>query len=163
MLRGTKIAAMVAGGAVAAGLAACGDPITANHDWKSVSALVTVSERVGGTTVAKGTVLAGVLLNAKGQEVLGTRFKEECVKVTGTGTATNYRCLALLNAGQKVYVAGGMATGPFNTLKSVDRAGSPDSMIITKIKQLPVKPVTGGSTLPTKVPVYLVKISARKG
>jgi hypothetical protein len=144
-------------------LSACGDPITANHDWQSVSALITVSATVGATTEAKGTLLAGVLVNAQKAPIIGTQFVEKCAKLfkirpvpAGT-TATDYSCLTSLNTGLKFYVAGGLASGPFSTFKSLDHAGSLDTIVISPIKKLTVKGTPAG------VLVYLVKISARKG
>ena len=152
-------------GVIAAGaLAACGDPITINHDFQSVSALSTMTTTKGNTTFVSGNLLQGPLVNAHGAPIPGTQFVERCAKifvVTPTGGAsTAYSCLATLNTGQKFYVAGGFAPGVFGTLKSLDVAGSPDTIVISPLKTFAV------STSPLGIRNYLVKISlisARKG
>jgi hypothetical protein len=137
---------------VIAAAAACGNPITANHDWKSLNALVTVTEHVGPNTVT-GYVLAGRLTDAQGRLLLTTRVQETCAHVSGpASTSAAYKCIAIVNTGPKVYVAGGMAAGPFGTLTSLAGGNAPGTISFTKL--------SGGQ--PASVPL-LVKISAVKG
>jgi hypothetical protein len=154
----TQVMLAAGGIALAGALAGCGDTITANHDWQSVSALVTVSANVGSTTVGQESVLTGVLVDGQQKPLFNTRFQNKCVR---EGTSGPYRCLALLNAGHNVYVAGGLAEGPFGTLKSLSAPGSPDTMVISKIKEVPIPPSAGN--VPPGVTAYLIKISARNG
>ncbi|HEX4016075.1 MAG TPA: hypothetical protein VHX15_05000 [Frankiaceae bacterium] len=137
---------------VAAAVAGCGDPITANHSWKSLDALVTVTEKVGQANVM-GTAVVGRLTDAQGNPVLSTVFQETCVRETTSGSpAMAYRCLAIINTGPKIYVAGGMADGPFGKLTSLAGGSAPGSITITKLS----------GTQPANKPV-LIQITATKG
>ncbi len=148
MLRQRKAGLIAASGlTLAATLSACGNPITADHDWRSLSALVTVTEQVDGHTVT-GVALAGPLVDSQGRPVAKTAFEETCAKVSGS----TFRCLALIYTGPKAYFAGGMATGPFETLKSLATPVTPGTITITKLS----------GNQPASKPV-LVKISAVKG
>jgi hypothetical protein len=150
MLRQGKAGLVAASGlTLAATLTACGNPITANHDWRSLTALVTVTEQVDGHTVT-GVALAGPLVDSQGRPVAKTAFEETCAKVSGSGTT--FRCLTLIYTGPKAYFAGGMAAGPFGTLKSLATPATTGTISITKLS---------GSQAASK-PV-LIKISAVKG
>ena len=150
MLRHRKAALLAASGfTLAATVTACGNPITANHDWRSLSAQVTVTEHVTGHTVV-GVVLAGPLVDAQGRPVPKTAFEETCAKVS---ISVSYRCLALIYTGPKAYFAAGMAPGPFGTLKSLATPVTPGTISITKLSTTQVDGKTA----------LLVKIAAVKG
>ena len=141
------------GVAAVSALAGCGNPITASHDWRSLSALVTVTEQAGAHSVS-AVVLAGPLIDASGKPVAKTAFEETCavVKTTGSTTTPAYKCLALIYTGPKAYFAGGTAAGPYETLKSLAVPATSSSIKITRIS----------GTQPAGKPV-LIKISAIKG
>ncbi len=152
-LRRQGVLMAVSGITVAAAVAGCGDPITANHSWKSLDALVTVTEKVGQTNV-DGTVLVGRLTDAQGNPVLSTVFQETCVHeaVQPSTPAPSYKCLAIINTGPKIYVAEGVADGPYGKLTSLAGGSAPGSIIITKLS----------GTQPASKPL-LIQISAAKG
>ena len=110
--RRTKLAVVVLSSlAAGSALTACGDAVTANHDWQSSS------RRTSTTTVVNGVsqtviVFDGILTTGpKGKGVAGTVFREECV---GPGNTGPYKCLMLLNTGSKVYVAAGQVPSPYD-------------------------------------------------
>jgi hypothetical protein len=143
----------VSGITVAAAVAGCGDPITANHSWKSLDALVTVTEKVGQTNV-NGTVVIGKLTDAQGNPVLSTIFQETCVRETikPSTPAASYKCLAIINTGPKIYVAEGVTDGPFGKLTSLSGGSAPGSITITKLS----------GAQPASKPL-LIQIAATKG
>jgi hypothetical protein len=137
------------GVALVAAVSACGSPITANHDWRTLDAQVTITEHVGPSTVS-GVALGGRLVDAKGKIVPNTVFTEECAHVTGA-QATSWRCLAFINTGVKIYLAGGVTSGPFGKLTNVYGGVAAGSFTITKL--------SGGQTATQPL---LVRISATK-
>lgn len=155
MLFNRRKTALLATTGVAAisAIAGCGNPITANHDWRSLSALVTVTEHAGAQNL-KAVVLAGPLVDASGKPVAKTAFTETCAVVTTTGATQTpaYKCLAIIYTGPKAYFAGGMASGPYETLKSLAVPATASSIKISRIS----------GTQPASKPV-LIKISAIKG
>ncbi len=137
--------------AMVGALAACGDPITANRDFRAFTALVTVTQNAGNAT-EEGKLLTGPLVDASQKPIAGTHFQEECVRVTVSGKTSNYRCLAFLNAGRRLYVTIGETDGVFSTLKSLSAKSPKATMTIRKI--------SGGDS--AKKPL-LLRLSLRTG
>jgi hypothetical protein len=161
MLRRRKSVLLAAGGLATAGVvAACGNPVTANRDFNTVTIYVTVSQQVNGQTGVQEQVGQGVLLDAAGQQVQGTFFDESCAR--GPKTGTQWDCLTYFApGGAKLYVAGGLVSGPFTTQRLLDRANSPSSMTITKVKETAIPP--NARNVPKGAKAYIVKVSLRKG
>jgi hypothetical protein len=107
-----------------------------------------------GQTNVDGTVLVGRLTDAKGNPVLSTVFQETCVRqaVQPSTPAPSYKCLAIINTGPKIYVAEGMADGPYGKLTSLSGGSAPGSLTITKLS----------GTQPASKPL-LIQIAAAKG
>ena len=109
--RPKRMAAVILSGVSVAGvLAACGDPVTANHDWTSTSRLFTESRVVKGVSETL-TLVDGSLT---GGAAAGTVVREECVRVND-GRQEPYKCLLCINAGSKVYVAAGETPSPVDS------------------------------------------------
>ncbi len=103
--RRAKLAVVVLSSLAAGGtLAACGDPVTANHDWQSISSRTSVTTVVNGVSQQVLSFDGVLSTGPKATPVAGTVFREECVGPAGKGP---FKCLMLLNAGTKVYVATG--------------------------------------------------------
>ena len=155
---------LAAAGAIAAGaLSACGDRITAAHEWASSTVLVSSYQPVipsgGSAAGARSTLfqstLSGPLLDGRGRPAAGTHFQEKCSRtVSSTMINTKWACLVVLDAGAQVYVArNDQADGVFGTLTSLASPGSTATITISKIKELAVGQSVG----------YQIRISARTG
>jgi hypothetical protein len=96
----------------AATLAACGDPIKSNVNWRSQATLTGVGTR--------NLTLQGPLLNAQGKVIPGTLFREVCAQIGPVGEpAPAYNCVVAINTGTNTYAASGDVAGPYGTLKSL--------------------------------------------
>jgi hypothetical protein len=138
-LRTTCIAVSISAGA-AVMLTSCGSPITANRDWVGYGRFV-IHSHGPNSQLASGdsVVLAGYLLDRKGNPLLNAPYQERCdVIFPGSGrlpagsraqaaaeataaasdsvTGGVWSCLFILNAGDRVYVASG--AGPFGEMNS---------------------------------------------
>lgn len=110
--RSMKMAAVGICCGVGAGLTACGDQVTADHDWYSTAAITSETRTVAGVS-EQALVLDGPLLTSDtGTAVPGTLVHLECVQFDDHLGHEPYRCLLLLNAGRKVYVAAGQQDDP---------------------------------------------------
>lgn len=112
---------VVATGVVMASTAvACGNNVTGPHTWRSV-----VTETVHRVATSSNSqvlydTLSGVLIDSKNHRVPGTVFRESCNRLyVGGVLKQDWNCLALLNTGQRVYVAGGHADGPIGELATL--------------------------------------------
>jgi hypothetical protein len=102
-------------------MTACGDPITANHDWHGVatpSTYLTSLQMPSGLPVqVLHNVLSGHLIDARGHQVPGTSFVEDCTSFAvrpGTTNVTMRECTLVLDTGSRFYAARGATTGNSN-------------------------------------------------
>jgi hypothetical protein len=123
---------------VAGVLAACGAPISANHQWQSLTTASSYQTAVPsplghGTMVLQHDVLSGPLSDAQGKPLAGTSFREDC----SHGIYQEEFCKLLLNSGPRLYVAAGatLYKYPYYTFTSADRVFSPGSLTVDLIKQ----------------------------
>ena len=152
MRKSSSLGLAITGTTIALAVAGCGDPITANHDWTTLDAVVTVTQHVGSSTTT-GSVLVGRIVDAKGRPLVNTLVQETCVKVSHPSSpGAAYKCLALINTSERIYVAGGMASGLFSTLPDLSGSKAPGSLSFAQVP----------SNQPSNKPVH-VKVSAIKG
>jgi hypothetical protein len=129
----------LAGLALLAGTAACGDQPTANRDFFAVathSSYVDFFRMPPGTTFSpvQHQVLSGYLVGSDGKPLAGTLFHEDCATLAPQGSALGDPtvCTTTLKTGTNTYVARGSASaqtggvhGPyFGQLGSLGPGGS---------------------------------------
>jgi hypothetical protein len=129
---------------VAVSLTACGDTVTAARDWYSIAS------HVGSRTIVGGQPFlvmdyAGQLETDiyHGSVVPGSRFQEHCSRPDVTGAS--WTCQAIVNTGQRVYVAAGTTSSDLNHTLPV-QAGSHGTFTMKLI---------GGGTLSMAVKLSL--------
>ena len=160
-------------------VSACGDPVKANRDWTGLGISITANATittVGDTIHQQEQVLSGGLTNGgtNWSNVLrNTVIEADCLRVSFEKPLDQERwnCQVILNTGDKLYVAQGQTKdGIFGTFTSIDRAGSRNTISITKVREvkppaaatIPSVPYRAGQTLDGGRG-YLVRISARVG
>jgi hypothetical protein len=173
----------VGGLMVAAALAGCGDRITANRDFHSVSSWKVSQQTVavpGGVATIEQGVLTGPLVDAQNRTLPGTLFREVCNLGSGSapsGGATAAECTVLVKTGARLYFAAGRAASEFGTFRSKDSRASAGTVTVSQLRQLTGPPnccvtpgtaaTAGGTTVPSSSPpinaVYLVRLSLRTG
>jgi hypothetical protein len=146
--RATRVLAL-GGAALAFGLVACGDPVTAPHDWKATGSLSSHGGVSSGNIGYLVRNLRGPLLDGKGAPAPGTSFAEQCTAYA-SGFTTPEVCLVIVNTGTKVYVARGVSAVRLTfsgTFKTLDGKGT-----------LTVSPIASNS----QGPIEQVWVKARK-
>ena len=102
----TKLSAAALAVVMGSAMAACGDQITANHDWYSIASITTSQVRsVDGGSLQTLTLDGPLLTSNTGRAVPATHFHLGCVQYDDHLGHKPYNCLLLLNAGEKAYVA----------------------------------------------------------
>jgi hypothetical protein len=144
-------------------MTACGDPITANHDWYGLATastyLTSVQMPSGAPVRILHNVLSGHLLDGpQGHQVSTTSFVEDCTSfVVPQGTTQNplRECTLVLDTGPRLYAARGATPGNSNygQLGSLGPGGvfGPGGGVIN-VQLVKVQPMAK----------YLVLFSARK-
>jgi hypothetical protein len=118
---------------VAASLAACGSPITANTTWNSLATLT-----ASGNTL----VLKGPLVNSAGKAIAKTVFSETCTQIGPIGQpAPAFHCIAVVNTGTRTYAASNDVAGPFGTLQSLATPATAGSITISNLSASPTSKV----------------------
>ncbi len=130
--------------AVALSLTACGNTVTASHDWYSFASVTSTFAPPGAGPAGTSTALAitqfnGVLTTSQSSKpVTATLVREECQRPATGEAATPYTCVLFLNAGAKNYVAFGTTFdlyGASYTLKTLTNPAA--SIIITPLGATP--------------------------
>jgi hypothetical protein len=159
-----RILAATAAAALTVGIAGCGSPITASHDWQAqtvTSALLISNPAVYGEfDPVLQTGLHGGLLTTNGGTAAGTEFVEECISPVPDGVTYGQikqgpvPCTVIVNTGHNVYVARGVSTvGYAGSFASLDQTGR-GTLTVTVLRAAK----TGGALVADS---YLVRISAR--
>jgi hypothetical protein len=155
-----KSIALAMGGVVVMGcLAACGDRITANHDWQALVTPSAYNEQVyipGFPTPYARThfTLTGSLVDARQRPVAGTFVRQNCYEVPGIPGQVQMFCQVIVDAGQRIYVASGTSKGIFGTFQSADSPTSSGSLSLSEIRLAD----TGDGMIH-----YLIKVAAHTG
>jgi hypothetical protein len=136
-------------------VAACGDPITASHDWRAVGSQGIVVTFAAGHATGTADVIDGQLANDALAGVAGSSFQERCVRIAPAGPRA-FNCITVLRTGSKVYIAAGMAANLFGSLRIL--TGSSGSLTITKVRDLPLQEPSGPA--PPQIQRTLYRIAA---
>ena len=116
-------------------LTGCGDRIVADHNWYAVVDLrvTTLQPPLGGipTTTVR---ISGRLRNGlTGKPAANTLVQETCVSYTKDGLPSLYNCRTFLNAGNNVYVAGGMVDNPLKSSTVMTDSPNVGRLVLTPL------------------------------
>ncbi len=149
-----RVSVAASGLALAATMIGCGDNVTGPHVWRSVVTQSSAKQvTVSTDTVVVYQTLTGSLVDSGNHAVPGTLFRESCNRRYDNGVLTqDWNCLAVLNTGPRVYVAGGHASGLIGDLPTLA-----DPRLGGKLRIVVETPPAPASS------VYVVKIVAVPG
>jgi hypothetical protein len=115
-----RLSAAAAGLAIGATLIGCGDNVTGGHTWRSIVTETVHRVQQNSNSQILYDTLTGPLVDSNNRPVPGTLFRESCNRLyVGGVLKQDWNCLALVNTGQRVYVAGGHADGPIGELPTL--------------------------------------------
>jgi len=121
MRYGKQLSAAATGLAIGATLIGCGDNVTGPHTWRSIVTETVHRVQQNSNSQILYATLEGPLIDSNNKSVPGTLFRESCNRLYVNGVLKqDWNCLALVNTGQRLYVAGGHASGLVGELPVLD-------------------------------------------
>lgn len=156
MKRSLIVGLIVGGLSVGSTLAACGNSVTASHDWQAVGAQGIGVTFAAGHATGTSDVVNGQLVDKALAGVRGSSFQERCVRIAPAGPRA-FNCITVLRTGSNIYIAGGTVANLFGTLPVL--TGGPGSLTITKVRDLPLRQPSG--RVPPQIQQTVYRISAR--
>lgn len=116
-----RLSVAAAGIGLTAAMVACGDDVTGPATWRSVVTQTVSQVRIAPNSVRVTDVIAGDLRDAGNHLLAGAQFRESCTRVyVGKESTQDWNCLAVVNTGPHLYVAGGHADGIVGELPALD-------------------------------------------
>jgi hypothetical protein len=116
-----RLSIAVAGLGLVSGMAACGDNVTGPVTWRSVVTETLSQVPQGSNSVRSYDVISGDVRDTNNHVLPGQQFRESCYRIyVGGKLKQDWNCLAVVNTGPHLYVAGGHAAGITGELPVLD-------------------------------------------